>query len=259
MLLSYHDQVTIAIPFRADSSQRKRNLTLLLRHLMPLESRIVLLEADTSDCCMECKEVETLEYLFVYDPDAVFHKTRYINQLLEYCQTSIVVIWDADIILPYEQLETAVKAIVEQRYIVSIPYNRIVWTLNAKQSIDYEESGEGYFYLLNRTQCYSQMMGKCSCGGVLVVNREGYLKCGGDNEKLYGWGPEDVERIHRMEILGYPVYWVNSGPLFHLWHPRGKNSWFISEELAFANRVELIRVCNMEREELVEYINSWRK
>jgi hypothetical protein len=29
--------------------------------------------------------------------------------------------------------------------------------------------------------------------------------------------------------------------------------------LAFANRVELIRVCNMEREELVEYINSWRK
>lgn len=186
MLLSYHDQVTIAIPFRADSSQRKRNLTLLLRHLMPLESRIVLLEADTSACCMECKEVETLEYLFVYDPDAVFHKTRYINQLLEYCQTSIVVIWDADIILPYEQLETAVKAIVEQRYIVSIPYNRIVWTLNAKQSIDYEESGEGYFYLLNRTQCYSQMMGKCSCGGVLVVNREGYLKCGGDNEKLYG-------------------------------------------------------------------------
>ena len=74
-----------------------------------------------------------------------------------------------------------------------------------------------------------------------------------------GWGPEDVERIHRMEILGYPVYWVNSGLYFTCGILEERILGLFSEELAFANRVELIRVCNMEREELVEYINSWRK
>ena len=37
------------------------------------------------------------------------------------------------------------------------------------------------------------------------------------NEHFYGWGPEDAERVRRMEILGYPVGVNTEGPLYHLW------------------------------------------
>lgn len=90
------------------------------------------------------------------------------------------------------------------------------------------------------------------------MNRIIYLNCGGENKNFYGWGPEDAERVHRVEILGYSVSWVSGGPLFHLYHPRSYNSWYISEEQGAKNRNEFVRVCNMSRQELEEYILSWK-
>jgi hypothetical protein len=63
-------------------------------------------------------------------------------------------------------------------------------------------------------------MGRSSVGGAFIVNKQRYLKGGGENENFYGWGPEDAERLKRMEILEEPTQRIE-GPLFHLHHPRG--------------------------------------
>ena len=57
-----------------------------------------------------------------------------------------------------------------------------------------------------------------SCGGAFFVNRSVYVQAGGENEHFYGWGPEDLERVKRMEILGYSVTRIK-GDLYHLYHP----------------------------------------
>ena len=146
---------------------------------------------------------------------------------------------------------------MEQGYALSIPYNGEVKVLSEKQSDAFVQSGQGCEYLA--MQGYTHLMKRPSCGGVFVVNRETYLRCGGDNERFISWGPEDAERIRRMEILGYSVHWVKDGPLYHLWHPRGKNSGYATEELAFQNRIEFVKVCSMERNELSEDIKLWKK
>lgn len=48
-------------------------------------------------------------------------------------------------------------------------------------------------------------MGRPSVGGAFLVNKTKYLETGGENEGFYGWGPEDVERVKRLEILELPI------------------------------------------------------
>ena len=101
------------------------------------------------------------------------------------------------------------------------------------------------------------LLGRPSVGGVFIINKQRYLQAGGENENIYGWGPEDAERVKRMEILEEPVERV-SGPLFHLYHPRGINSTFGYDERDRNNVNELIKVCRMSTEELRKYIQTWK-
>jgi len=55
-------------------------------------------------------------------------------------------------------------------------------------------------------------------------------------------GPEDVDRVKRMEVLNLPVYF-SDGPLFHLWLPRGKTSWYANRSIEIKNRREFIETC----------------
>ena len=255
--MKYAAYVTIGIPVRIDSPERKRNLDILLRHVTSSGVNVHVLEAGERRGCFLEREDNGLTYSYVYDESSVYHKTFYVNSLLKQATTPVVVIWDADIIFPLSQLELSAQAIMEQDYALSIPYNGVVKMLSDKQSKAFEQSGQGCEYLA--MQGYTHLMKRPSCGGVFVVNRETYLRCGGDNERFISWGPEDAERIRRMEILGYPVHWVKDGPLYHLWHPRGENSGYATEELAFKNRMEFVKVCSMERSELSEYIKSWKE
>lgn len=70
-------------------------------------------------------------------------------------------------------------------------------------------------------------------------------------------GPEDAERLRRTLILGHKVKWTSNNPAYHLFHPRNKNSNFFDEETEIATRYELIKICNMDRKELEEYIKTW--
>ena len=255
--MEYVAYVTIGIPVRIDSPERKRNLDILLRHVTSSGANVHVLEAGERRVYFPVREDNGVAHSYVYDESAVYHKTVYVNSLLKQATTPVVAIWDADIIFPLSQLDVSVQAIMEQGYALSIPYNGDVKVLSEKQSETFVQSGQGYEYLA--MQEYTLLMRRPSCGGVFVVDREVYLSCGGDNEHFISWGPEDAERIRRMEILGYPIHWVKEGPLYHLWHPRGKNSGYATEELAFQNRMEFVKVCSMERNELSEYIKLWKK
>ena len=179
--------------------------------------------------------------------DSLFKKSKY----------PVVGIWDADIIVEYWQIEEAVRRVVEGDSVLCLPYNGVVKALSSKASQEYARCGRTVLWTRHPKEAI-RLMGRPSTGGAVLMNRIIYLSCGGENKNFYGWGPEDAERVHRVEILGYSVSWVSGGPLFHLYHPRSYNSWYISEEQGVKNRNEFVRVCNMSRQELEEYILSWK-
>jgi hypothetical protein len=99
------------------------------------------------------------------------------------------------------------------------------------------------------------LMKRPSVGGAFLVNKEKYLLAGGENENFYGWGPEDVERVKRMEILEYPIP-RSKGSCYHLYHPRILETGVNKEELLTHNQKMLLNTCNKTKEELALLINN---
>lgn len=251
------DVLTIVIPVRIDSPERLRNLELVLCSLSLMDLSVIVLEADKTPKCAILLSSFGFRYEFVEDSDPIFYRTYYLNNLLRMCDSPVVGVWDTDVILAERQIVNALEAILLQGYAMSSPYDGTFYCLSKNQSIMYEKVRECSF-LQKSMFNIPQLMGRPAWGGAFLVNRGTYLKCGGENEQFYGWGPEDAERIHRMEILGYPVHRVMPAPLFHLWHSRGINSMYFSDEITMQNQREFVKVCSMSAMELRVYIDSWK-
>lgn len=247
-----NNRYTFIMPFRIDSNERKRNLEFVLHWLCPLGAHILLLEADNVPRIESKSLDEHIEYEFIKDDNPIFHRTHYINQLLHKAQSEIVSIWDTDIITSYGQIEEAINNI-RAGAIISYPYNGefIMLTRQLSEELIKRKKLE---YVIN--QRLLPIFRRPFCGGAFFVNRNLYLSNGGENEHFTGWGPEDAERLRRVQIMGYQVKWTEKGKAYHLFHPRKENSRFFDENAAIEMRKELVKVCCMNREELYEYIKT---
>ena len=248
-------RVSFLIPLRVDSKERERNLNRVLEYLSVIdEAEIYILEADGQPRFVPKKPYGNVHSRFVEDQNPVFHRTKYLNMLLKEVSSDIAGIWDTDVVLEERQILDAIAQIKSGEAVMSFPYDGRFFMLPEEKT---EEFVKGVsFECLQKAVSSSLLIGYHSVGGAFFVNRKQYLQAGGENEHFYGWGPEDAERVKRMEILGLPVYRAK-GPLFHLYHPRKENSWFGSEELELQNRKEFLKVCSMAREELWAYIQTW--
>lgn len=253
--------LSIVMPVRIDSDERMANLKAVLRHVCALGCRVILLEADVQSAFKDSNEIDTetmkcIKHEFVVDSSLVFHRTKYINRLLNETDTEIVAVWDADILIAYHQVYEAVDNILKG-CTIAYPYNGEYVMLSERES----DVVRWNFDIENLKSLKLQsVFGRPFCGGVFLVHRQRYLQCGGENEHFTGWGPEDAERLRRVGLLGHSVKWTEEGQAYHLNHSRGKNSDFYSKEDAIRLRKELVKVCSMEKGELQDYITgkSWK-
>lgn len=249
-------ELTIVIPVRMDSKEREENLRAILPYLISYTyATILVMEVDEEQKFFLKNTDKRIKYYFKKDTDVIFHYTRYRNELLIRSETNIVAIWDADVFLTVSQLKAGIEW-VKKGVTMCIPYDGRAFYLSPEDSINARKNL--YRYINNcEEESLIPLLGRSSVGGVFIINKQRYLQAGGENENIYGWGPEDAERVKRMEILEEPVERV-SGPLFHLYHPRGINSTFGYDERDRNNVNELIKVCRMSTEELRKYIQTWK-
>lgn len=247
---------TIVIPLRIDSPQRERNLDIVLAWFCrETNANILLLEADSVPRYQIKADTGRITYFFIEDTDYVFYHTRYRNELIKKADTPIVGVWDTDIIIPANQMEQAVMFIRKGIAKIASPYNGSSGSLHNEPVERFKEKMD-ISILFNNMRNPLPGSERATVGGAFFVDKDVYLKAGGENENCYGWGPEDAERIKRMEILGYPLYQAE-GPRFHLWHPRGINSGVGGNELQRQNKKEFIKICGMYKPELEKYIATW--
>ena len=251
-----NDRLSFVIPVRVDSAERERNLDVVVDLLSEMKGvDVSILEGDKQPLYRLKKAYENVKYRFVEDLDRVFHRTKYLNCLLKDAQGAVVGVWDTDVAITYGQISDAVKVIRTGRAVMSFPYDGRFYTLSPEDS-DLFVRDRSFERLDELVKTSHLAHGPHSVGGAFLVNRKVYLQSGGENEHFYGWGPEDAERVKRMEILGLPVYRA-SGPLFHLYHPRKENSWYGSADIELENRQEFLNVCSMTQEELQKYVQAW--
>jgi len=234
--------VTFLVPLRIDSPERMENINTLIKYtFLHFKTNFIVLEADSTPKFNFKYNLEGLLYEFIEDEDEVFHRTKWINRLISLSDTPFIAVWDSDAIAPPEQILDAVIGLRTNEAVLSLPYDGRFYSCD-RISCDLFKKLLNIEILLKRISVMKLMHGYHSVGGAFIVNKQKYLTAGGENENFYGWGPEDAERVRRLEILDLPVYY-SPGVQFHLWHPMGKNSWFANDELERENRKELQRTC----------------
>lgn len=234
--------VTFLVPLRIDSPERKENADTLIKYTFQhFNTSFIVLEADTTRKYFPETECQDFHYEFIEDTNEIFHRTKWINRLILMARTPYVAVWDSDAFAPPNQIIAAVKTLCSGEAIMSFPYDGRFYSCDRiscdlfKRILDIE-------ILIKRIPVMRLMHGYHSVGGAFIVNKTKYLEAGGENENIYGWGPEDTERVKRLEIMNLPVYY-SPGFLFHLWHPIRENSWFANSEIERQNRLELQKTC----------------
>jgi predicted glycosyltransferase involved in capsule biosynthesis len=234
--------VTFLIPLRIDSAERKENTDALIRYIFKyFKTSIIVLESDSARRYYPKETNENFCYEFMIDNNEFFYKTKCISRLINLAETTYVAVWDADVIVPFEQIIAAVNKLRQEQAFLTLPYDGRACLIDKYFSGLFKETGviEIFMKLL---PAMPLMYGYHSTGGAFITSKEKYLAVGGENEKFYGWGPEDAERLKRLEIMNLSIHNIE-GPLFHLWHPRGKTSWYTNNKIEIQNRREFIETC----------------
>lgn len=237
------EPISIVIPVRIESQERENNLRCTIEYLLQsVFVHIDILEADKEQQFYFAPH-KRIRYRFIKDYESVFYRTRYLNLLLKDALYPIVGIWDADVLIPEEQLIAAAEYI-RKGCIMSFPYDGDFRFLAQDESKAVRDN----IKILQQLQG-KPLFKRPSEGGAFLVNRTKYLEVGGENEGFYGWGPEDVERVKRMEILELPVARVQ-GSLYHLYHIRKSDTRVDNSAKSQYNQKVLLNTCKMSKSEL---------
>ena len=251
------NDVTFVIPLRVDSPERSRNLDILTDFItLHFDSRILVIEADSRQRYFIRNNHHNLHYLFIEDDRHVFHRTRYMNILNATVDTPVIAGWDTDVVLAPQQIVDTVMQVRCGNAVMGLPYDGIMFNTTDELTRRYQDTLD-YRILIKNTNSLRPMYGNSSVGGGFIVDTEKYLRAGGENENFSGWGPEDCERVKRMEILYPQLIYRARGGMYHLWHPRYLNSWYADKQYEINSKKEYLKVCGMSRDELRDYINSW--
>lgn len=233
--------VTFIFPLRVESYERLKNIETTIQSISrAFNTQFLVVEAGKKQHYNSLNN-PIIKHYFIYDTDRIFHHTYYRNLMLKKSTTPFAAIWDTDAIVNPNQIIEALKELRSNRAALAYPYDGRYYSLDAMFSKLFAMTFD-YDLLHKNLSSLELMYGHHSTGGAFIVDAKKYLEIGGENEKIKGWGQEDSERLKRFEIFNFPIYRAK-GPLFHLWHPRGENSWFVNEKSEIANRIEYLKTC----------------
>ncbi len=249
--------ITFLFPVRLDSIVRLENLRLSIQHIKRnFTTNIIIYEvSEYNNGFIEKLLGKDISYYFIEDRDPVFYRTKYINRMVELVNTPYLAIWDADVIVPVSQIIDSVEKLRANEVEMIYPYDGHFYDTSDAVRELYIKT-QNIKTLASNAGKMNLPYGSNMLGGAFMVNKKAYVNSGRENERYYGWGPEDGERFHRWKNLGFKV--VHSfGNLYHLSHPRGINSSFRSSEQARFTRHEVLITQQSSKEELLKSIEGF--
>jgi len=244
------------MPVRIDSQERLENVYAITSYIYKyFQTTTLLLEVDDMpriDTSLLNREVR---YCFIEDSHPKFHRTKYHNLLMMQADVPYIALYDADVVLPVQQITEAVRLLREDYYSAVSPYDG--------NFVSVDRLLKAMFIKLQEPELLESNRGKLgigvkrSYGGAIFLNRDRYIQAGMENENISSWGPDDLERVKRLEVLGYKVKRL-PGSLYHLPHERGVNSSYQSIDEKCHLLGEYLSVSSMKKDELQTYIKSWK-
>jgi hypothetical protein len=248
--------VSFLILVKIDSTDRLENVKAVIQYLTTwFDANILILEVDETSQLEKAIFPPEVQYSFVKSNNPKLHRAKYNNQLICMANTPYVAIYDTDVIFPLPQLLRAVEVLRQGSHAIVSPYDGHFANIDLLLKAMFLKLPDPELFEANRNK--AGVGSKRSYGGAILLNREIYIQAGMENENIFAWGPDDIERVKRMEILGYPIKRI-SGNLYHLTHERGINSGYCSIEERCMMMDEYLKICSMKKSEIQTYIKNWK-
>lgn len=276
--------VDFIVPLRIDTGDRLRNVILSTSYLLHHFDCTVTIKEVDSERRFETyalpiikRLVDTTNLNFIFEEetrtDDAFHRTKVLNDMIMGSKCDIVVNYDTDLILPLDTYTKAVE-MLQGEYDVVYPYRygnhgerkvNLGFTIETQEDMNNFENDEfvsrfikeydsthfddRFFYYPS-----NQGEGWAEYGMVQFFNRKVYIDGYLENEGFIAYAPEDCERHHRWQTLGYNIGRVDNHA-YHLEHQRTQNSWFHNPHMQNNNALwEQLKV--LSKEQLIEYYEN---
>ncbi len=120
--------LTFIIPYKKDCDDRQRNLSVVVRYLLHnYNSNVIVLEADQEKTIDKIlPEDDRLTCMFEYLPEgAVFHRTKYLNMMLDQVTTPLVANYDVDVMFDPSTIDKACCLILNNKADVVYPFGEL--------------------------------------------------------------------------------------------------------------------------------------
>jgi hypothetical protein len=221
--------------------------------------------------------VDTTNLNFIFEEetrtDDAFHRTKVLNDMIMGSKCDIVVNYDTDLLLPLDTY-TKVVEMLQGEYDVVYPYRygnhgerkvNLGFTIETQDDMDNFEKDEFVSRFIKEydSTCFddrffyypsNQGEGWAEYGMVQFFNRKVYMDGYLENEGFIAYAPEDCERHHRWQTLGYNIGRVDNHA-YHLEHQRTQNSWFHNPHMQNNNALwEYLKT--LSKEQLIEYYEN---
>lgn len=251
--------LTFIIPVRIDSIIRLENLLMVTDYISNnFDTQIIISESSYYNNGLLPKLLPAnIHYQFTEDKDPIFFRTKYLNLMTIQVKTPFLAIWDADVIALPQNLNLCMKKLRSCKYEIAYPYDGTFLDVSELIRIRYY-STRSIDMLVKHCGKMKPLYGGIQKGGAILLNVEKYKEIGMENERFYGWAPEDWERATRWSNVGYKEF-RTSGPLFHLTHPRDINGTYNSSLQRKITNNELTLIENCSRTEILERMKLQKK
>lgn len=212
----------VIMSYRGSSIDREEALYAVLRHfdLTYKDYRILLLEADDSPKFKWNKLADKkIQHFFTHN-NGPFPKALLYNMGTKMAASDIIVFNDTDCISDPESLRLCVNELLSfKAHDILCPYNETIDISGELKQHFLEYPEHKLFEDINQNSLKqdSRLLYERNVGGVFVFKRKDFIRIGGLNTNLTGWGGEDSELLYRARRLG--LRWSSlTLPLFHLNH-----------------------------------------
>lgn len=187
-------------------------------------------------------------------PSKPFHRTRYLNIMLDKVKTPVVVNYDIDVFLPPQSYLTCRDRIVNGEVDVYYPYSFGASQYQVLPSVDRTRFNLDFSIqsILPYMGSYGIRKYYSEYGHCIFFNTDVYREFGGENEEFISYGPEDKERGIRFKAFTDKVEWLDD-VVFHFEHHRGNDSSFTNPHIN-PNNLLLNKIQSLIKDRgLIEY------
>ena len=231
------------IPVRIEHQDRYNNAKSVLGFLNHhFETNVIIYEVSESgesklDFLSGLKNLKIDHTIETLPVRKSFHRTRYLNVMLDKVKTPVVVNYDIDVFLPPQSYITCRDRIVKGEVDVYYPYSFGASQYQVLPSVDRTRFNLDFSpqsILLDPPRGIIRNLSEY--GHCIFFNTDIYREFGGENEDFISYGPEDKERGIRFKAFTNKVEWLND-VVFHFEHHRGNDSSFTNPHLENNNLV----------------------